>query len=86
MDRSFPKVEIAACIAIRTDYNKRAAEGDDDFQFKRIDKKAYDKLGDLRQKGEDAYVRCFTQRAPQQPSFVEATKYAQGLLAVAMGK
>ena len=53
---------------------KRAAEGDDDFRFKKIDKKAYDKLGDLRQKGEDAYLRCFTQRAPQQPSFVEATR------------
>jgi hypothetical protein len=81
-----PKVEIAACIAIRADYNKRAAEGDDDFQFKRIDQKAYDKIGDLRQKGEDAYLRCFTQQAPQQPSFVEATKQAQALLAVAMGR
>jgi hypothetical protein len=79
-----PKVEIAECIAIRTDYNKRAEQGDDDFRFKKIDKKAYDKLGDLRKKGEDAYMRCFTQRAPQQPSFVEATKQAQALLAVAM--
>jgi hypothetical protein len=81
-----PKVEIAACIAIRTDYNKRAAEGDDDFRFKKIDKKAYDRLGDLRQKGEDAYLRCFTQRAPQQPSFVEAIRQAQALLAVAMNR
>jgi hypothetical protein len=77
------KVEIAACVAIRTSYNKRAAQGDDDFRFKKIDRKAYDKLGDLRQKGEDAYLRCFTQRAPRQP-FVEATRQAQALLAVAM--
>jgi hypothetical protein len=79
-----PKVEIAACIAIRNDYNKRAEAAGDDLQFKRIDEKAYEKLGDLRQKGEDAYVRCFTRRAPQQPSFVEATRQAQGLLAIAM--
>ena len=79
-----PRVEIAACIAIRTGYNKRAVEGDDGFRFKTIDTKAYDKLGDLRQKGEDVYLRCFTQRAPRQPSFVEATRQAQALLAVAM--
>jgi hypothetical protein len=49
-----PKVEIAACVAIRAD--------------------------------EDAYKRCFTERAPQQPSFVEATRQAQALLAAAVGK
>jgi hypothetical protein len=49
-----PKVEIAACEAIRAD--------------------------------EDAYKRCFTERAPQQPSFVEATRQAQALLAAAVGK
>ncbi len=81
-----PPVKIEACLAIRADYNKRAEQGDDDFQFKKIDKKAYDKLGNLRQRGEDEYMRCFTQRAPQQPSFLEATKQAQALLAVAMEK
>jgi hypothetical protein len=81
-----PKVQIAACTAIRTDYNKRAAQAAEDFQFKRIDKKTYDSLGDLRQKGEDAFKRCFAQRAPQQPSFAEATRQAQALLAAAMGK
>jgi hypothetical protein len=81
-----PPVKIEACLAIRADYEKRAKQSDDDFQFKKIDKKAYDKLGNLRQRGEDEYMRCFTQRAPQQPSFVEATKQAQGLLATAMEK
>lgn len=81
-----PPVTIEACLAIRADYNKRAEQGDDDFRFKKIDKKAYDKLGNLRQRGEDEYMRCFTQRAPQQPSFVEATKQAQALLAAAMEK
>jgi hypothetical protein len=81
-----PKVKIAACIAIRTGYNKRAEQGEDDFRFKKIDKKAYDRLGNLRQQGEDAFKRCFTQRAPQQPSFAQATRQAQELLAAAMEK
>jgi hypothetical protein len=79
-----PKVEIAACIAIRAGYNKRAEQGDNDFRFKQIDRKAYDKLGNLRQRGEDAFTRCFTQRAPQQPAFAEATRQAQALLTAAM--
>jgi hypothetical protein len=54
-----PKVQIAACTAIRADHSQR---------------------------GEDAYKRCFAQRAPQQPSFAEATRQAQALLAAAMGK
>jgi hypothetical protein len=81
-----PKVQIAACTGIRADYNKRAEAADDDFQFKKIDKKAYDKLGGLRQQGEDAFKRCFTERAPRQPSFAEATRQAQALLVAAMGK
>jgi hypothetical protein len=81
-----PKVEIPACVAIRVDYNKKADKAAEDFDSKRIDKKAYDKLGDFRQQGEDAYKKCFTQRAPQQPAFVEATKQAQALLAEAIGK
>jgi hypothetical protein len=40
----------------------------------------------LRQKGEDAFKRCFTERAPQQPAFADATKQAQELLAKAMGR
>jgi hypothetical protein len=73
-------------MAIRADYNKRAEARDEDFRLKHIDEQAYDRLGDLRQQGEDAYKRCFTARAPQQPSFAEATKQAQALLAAAVGK
>ncbi|MBR1246461.1 hypothetical protein JQ609_05900 [Bradyrhizobium sp. AUGA SZCCT0169] len=80
-----PKVEVPACVAIKADYDKKADKAADDLQSKRIDSKAYDKLGDLRQKGEDAYKKCFTERAPQQPSFAEATRQAQALLARAMG-
>jgi hypothetical protein len=78
--------KVAACLTIRADFNKRAEQGDDDLRFKKIDQKAYERLGDLRQRGEDAYMRCFMQRAPRQPSFVEATRQAQELLAVAMEK
>jgi hypothetical protein len=81
-----PTVEVPACLAIKTDYNKKAEKAADDLQSNRIDRKAYDKLGDLRQQGEDAYKRCFRERAPQQPSFAEATKQAQSLLAEAMGQ
>jgi hypothetical protein len=81
-----PKVQIATCTAIRADYNKRAEQGYEDFRFNKIDKKAYDKLDDLRQKGEDAFKRCFTERAPQQPSFAEAAKQARALLTAAMGR
>ena len=85
-----PEVRIAECIAIRTAYNKRSETADDDLRFNRIDKKAQDKLGDklgnLRQQGEDAFKRCFTRRAPRQPSFAEATRQAQALLMAAMGR
>ena len=81
-----PKVQIAACAVIRADYNKRAEGGDEDFRLRKIDKQAYDRLGDLRRQGEDAYKRCFSQRAPQQPSFADATRQAQELLAAAMGR
>jgi hypothetical protein len=79
-----PKVQIPACVAIRTGFNKKAEKADDDLRFERIDKRAYDKLGDLRQKSEDAYKRCFTQNAPKQPSFAEATRQAERLLTSAL--
>ncbi len=81
-----PPVKIDTCLAILADYNKRSEQAYADFQSRKIDKKAYDRLGDLRQRGDDEYKRCFLQRAPQQPSFVEATKQAQALLAAAMEK
>jgi hypothetical protein len=81
-----PEVKIAECIAIRAGFNKRSEAADEDLRFKKISEKAYDKLGNLRQQGEDAFRRCFTRRAPQQPSFAEATRQAQALLIAAMGK
>jgi hypothetical protein len=55
-----PKVQVPACLAIRTSYNNKAEQADDDLRSEKIDRKAYGKLGDLRQKGEDAYKRCFS--------------------------
>ncbi len=81
-----PEVKIDECIAIRTGYNKRSEQADDDFRFGKIDNKTYDRLGNLRQQGEDAFRRCFTQRAPQQASFAQATRQAQALLSAAMGR
>ena len=81
-----PKVHVAACTALRAGYNKRATEAYEKFQRKEIDKKTYDKLDNLGQQGEDAFKRCFTKMAPQQPAFAEATKQAQALLAAALGK
>lgn len=79
-----PTVQIPACIAIRISYNKKAEQAEDDLRFEKVDKKAYDKLGNLRQRGEDEYKRCFTERAPKQASFAEATRQAQALLSAAL--
>jgi hypothetical protein len=49
-------------------------------------KKAEPMDENVREKSEAAYARCFAQRAPQQPSFAQATKQAQSLLAAALGK
>jgi hypothetical protein len=81
-----PKVVVPACVAIKEGYDKKAQKAAEDLESKRITRKAYDKLGDIRQQGEDAYKKCFIERAPQQPSFAEATKQAQALLASAMGQ
>ena len=78
------KVEIPTCIAIRAGYDKKAEQADDDFRSGRIDRKAYERLGDPRQQGEDAYKRCFIEHAPKQPSFAEATRQAENLLAAAL--
>jgi hypothetical protein len=47
---------------------------------------ARDRLGNLRRKGEDEYTRCFTQNAPKQASFAEATRQAQQLLSTALDR
>ena len=81
-----PKVHITACDAIHTDYNKRSEDAYEALRQKRIDEKTYDKLGNLRQQGEVAFKRCFTERAPKQSAFGEALKQAQALLDRAAGK
>ena len=81
-----PGVQVAASSAVRGGYNKRSNEADEKFRMKEIDRKTYDKLGNLRQQGEDTFKRCFTQQAPKQPSFAEATKQAQALLDSAIGQ
>ena len=81
-----PKVQIPACIAIRASYDKKAEQAEDDRRFEKIDRKTYDKLGNLRQKGEDEYKRCFTQNAPKQASFAEATRQAKRLLVGALNR
>ena len=79
-----PKVQVASCLEMRAGYARKAEAADEKFRRREIDRKTYDKLGDFRQQGEDAFKRCFTRRAPQQPSFAEAARQAQALLAVAM--
>lgn len=81
-----PAVKVPACDAIRAGYNKKSEDADEAFREKRIDKKAYDRLGNLGQKGEDAFRRCFTERAPKESAFAEAIKQAQALLQAAVGK
>ncbi|UPK07538.1 hypothetical protein [Bradyrhizobium sp. 170] len=79
-----PKVQIPACTAIRTSYNKKAEQAEEDLRLEKVDRKAFDKLGNLRQKGEDDYKRCFTQNAPKQAAFAEATRQAQQLLSTTL--
>jgi hypothetical protein len=79
-----PRVQVPACLAIRASYDKKAEQAEDDLRFEKIDKKAYDKRGNLRQKGEDEYKRCFTRDAPKQASFAEAARQAEKLLSEAL--
>lgn len=69
-----PKIKIPACSAIRNGTIKKA------------EAMAANKQENFRQQGENAFKKCFTERAPQQPAFAEATRQAQALLAQAMGK
>jgi hypothetical protein len=80
-----PKVQVPGCIAIKSGYEKKAEKAGSNFQSGKLGKKADDKLPDYRQQGEDAYKKCFAERAPREPAFAEATKQAQALLATAMG-
>ena len=79
-----PPVQVPDCLAIRSDYIKTADQADEDLRSGKIARKAYDKLGDVRQKGDDAYKRCFTQNAPNRPFFAEAGRHAERLLSAAL--
>ena len=81
-----PKVEIPACMAIRASHTSKAEKAQHDLQSGKIDRKTYDKLGNLHQKGEDAYKRCFAENAPKQPSFADATRQAETLLSAALNR
>jgi hypothetical protein len=81
-----PEVQVAACSAVRAGYTKSSKEADEKLRTQHIDRKTYDKLGNLRQQGEDAFRRCFTQQAQKQAAFAEATKQAQALLEAAIGR
>jgi hypothetical protein len=75
-----PPVQAPDCLAIRDDYVKKADQAAEDLQSGKINRKAYDRLGNIRQKGDDAYKRCFTENAPKRPFFAEAARQAQRLL------
>ena len=79
-----PPVQVPDCLAIRGDYIKKAEQAADDLQSGKIARKAYDKLGDIRQKGDDAYKRCFTQHAPNRPYFADAARQAERLSSAAL--
>jgi len=79
-----PPVQMPDCLALRSGYTQKADQADDDLRTGKIPRKAYDKLGDLRQKGDDAYKRCFTQNAPNRPFFAEAVRQAERLLSAAL--
>lgn len=79
-----PPVQALDCLAIRSDYIKKAEQADDDLRSGKLARKTYDKLGDIRQKGDDAYKRCFTQNAPNRPFFAEAAQQAERLLSAAL--
>lgn len=68
---------------IRDNYRK-AEQAEDDLRSEKIDRRTYDRLGNLRQKSEDEYRRGFTQNTPKQLSFAEATRQAQKLLSTAL--
>ena len=69
---------IAACDAIRADYDKRAEEAAQ--QPDADGKTAGDRAGELMTKADNEFLRCFGERAPQQSGFPAALQAAQALL------
>ena len=80
-----PKVEVPACLCDPYRLHQEGREGCRRLQFNRIDRKAHDRLGNLRQQGEDAYNKCFSQRA-RSSRHLPRRRSRQALLTEAMGK
>jgi len=73
-----PVGPIAACDAIRADYDKKA---DEVAQQPDLDGKTPgDRAGELMAKADSEFLRCFAQQASQQSSFSAAAQAAQALL------
>ena len=72
-----PVGPIAACDAIRADYDKRAEEAAQ--QPDADGKTAGDRAGELMAKADSEFLRCFGERAPQQSGFPAALQAAQAL-------
>ena len=67
-----PKVQIPACIAIRASYNKKAEQAEDDLRFEKIDRKVYDRLGNLARKARTNTSAASRRMRKSRPSFAEA--------------
>ncbi len=66
---------IAACDTIRNDLAKRAADAANSN-----DPAAQDKADALSARSDAEFLKCFAEKAPQQPGFREAAKAAQMLI------
>jgi len=73
-----PVGPIAACDAMRAEYDKQAEEAAQ--QPDSEGKSASDRAGELMTKADNEFLRCFAERAPQQESYRGALQAAQALL------
>jgi hypothetical protein len=69
---------MAACDAIRMDYDKQAEEAAQ--QPDSEGKSASDRAGELMTKSDNEFLRCFAEHAPQQSGYLAALRTAQALL------
>ena len=73
-----PVGPITACDAIRAGYDKQAEEAAQ--QPDADGKSASDRAGELMEKADNEFLRCFAERAPQQENYRGAVQAAQALL------
>jgi hypothetical protein len=72
--------EIPACDAIKRDFEKRSNDAFAAYSASQLqDRGASDRSMRLRDEGNDAYRRCFVQRAPRERFFAAVTAQAQAL-------